>query len=215
MRHSLKFKYTNITLEELRIMEENKLGGFPTRLYIAIKAFCHGDKDYCFPNYRTLAEALGLKTEHFKAQINKALNKLVSIGLIIKNHYTEEKRFIIAEKTNTKQNRDRQGRIPRARQGRLPNRKQRHEEKKTLLCFNEEVELNKTNIERFLFGLIDQRKLQYWNVTEIRRIAREWFKSSSKLKIDMVLRMYSKRYPEEVIEHKLSALAFQRRTNSR
>ena len=193
MRHSLKFKYTNITLEEVRIMEKEKLSGFITRLYITIKSFAHGTKNSCFPTYRTIAEAMGLETKSFKQVIYKALKKLTEVGLIIKNHYREEKRFVITEK-------GKQNDLPQGKQDKPPKRKQKKKSKSLLFSNEVEYEPNVYNFERCLIGGIKPEEVQHWGAAKVRQLASEWEQDLSEAVREMLSGCYDGKEINEIVE---------------
>lgn len=210
MSHSLKYQYTNVSIEELQIMERIKLSGFYSRVYLAIKSFAFGDKKSSFPSYRTIAKALEMETTNFKVLISQAVRKLVSVGLIIKNEVKSTDRFIITSKSSH----DNKVVKRRGLSKRLtPEVKQtlnlRNKNSNNLLYFSNETELTKNNIERFLFGLLDTRTLT-WKPSEAETWANKWFKESSNKMKEVLIQTHKGKCIEDIITESITLLPLYR-----
>lgn len=222
MRHSLKFKFTNITLEEIRIMEREKLSGFITRLYITIKSFAHGKKTSCFPSYRTIAEAMGSVSKHFKAQINKGINKLVEVGLIIKNEVDSKDRFVlrmkneveVSTKVKSSTSQGSQNELPVSSQNELPNRRKR--KLKPIYVSNErspdthqskiEETYNKDSVEKWLFGFFSEKKVLEWSVDLLEQATNKWREEANQPTLSLLSKINGGKEPGVIIESKIREL---------
>ncbi len=218
MTHSLKYQYANVSIEELRIMEKINLSGFHTRVYLTIKSFAFGDKKSSFPSYRTIAKALEMESKNFQSLLSRALRKLVSVGLIIKNKPNDKDRFIITSKTSndnkvvsrasaaSKGSQDITTSYTLTNQSRgsldrTVNRRTKGSNNPSYVL--NETELSQQNVERLLFGLIDPRQYS-WSPNAVRQEANKWVKENTGIKMEMLMQAHNRQPVDTIVAQRIT-----------
>lgn len=210
MNHSLKYQYTNVSIEELQIMERINLSGFHTRVYLAIKSFAYGDKKSSFPSYKTIAKALEMESQNFQSLLSRAIRKLVSVGLIIKNEPTSKDRYVFTSKSSSDNKVVRRKDL--TKQSREPldqTVKRRAKGSNNPLFVSNDTALSINNIERLLFRLIDPRTLT-WKPSEVRIWANKWVKVSRSKTIEVLLQHHKGKPFEVIVEESVAWLVSHR-----
>ena len=97
-------RWARCEIEEIQRLEELKVSGTATRIYLILRSFCR-DKVSCFPSLNTIVKHLGCKSKSAVQIVCRGLATLERLGLIKRNHKTSKERFVMKELSSVKQKR--------------------------------------------------------------------------------------------------------------
>ncbi len=97
-------RWARCEIEEIQRLEELKVSGTCTRIYLILRSFCR-EKVSCFPSLKTIVKHLGCKSKSAVQIVCRGLATLERLGLIKRNHKTSKERFVMSELSSVKQKR--------------------------------------------------------------------------------------------------------------
>jgi hypothetical protein len=147
-----------------------------------------------------------MESKNFQSLLSRALRKLVSVGLIIKNKPTSTKRYIFTKKNSSSAIVERKPHLTK-RSRTAPKKLDRSAKVRTKGSNNpsnvsNEPSLTRQNVERLLFGLIDPRRIA-WSPSDVRMEANKWVKETTVKKLEMLIQAHQQLDVDTIISQRI------------